>query len=158
MVRLNKMRLDKIISNFNECLEDIDLSLSNLSDNDLLSRYGMDRILKNSIRHGVDSIFTNTEDYLGSILKKVGIGVSDKSLRDCITIAKNKNLIEPNFADCIISNIKIRNTFSHRYNQPSTETLIEFYTTNREVFLSQIEFMKKLIKESSEVDELDLFR
>lgn len=157
MVKLNKMRLNNIIANFNDCIEDIDFSISCLSNKEMISNKNMERLVKNSIRDGISSIFINTEDYLGSVLKKIGVGVSDKNLRDCITLTKNKNLIEPGFADCIISNIEIRDSFFHTYNQPSTEILIELYKNNREILLSQIAFMKNLSEKSSEVKQLDLF-
>lgn len=147
MVKLNRMRLNDIIANFNDCVRDIDFSISCLDDDKLIANENMERLVKNSIRNGIFSIFTNTEDYLGSVLKKVGIGVTNRSLKECLLSAKQERLITPEFADCVLKNVNMRNTFSHRYNQPSTETLIEFYQDNREIFLSQIEFMKKLVSQ-----------
>lgn len=151
MVRINNMRLNNIISNFSECLMDADYSLMRLEKSeDKMER----RAFSNSLKQGVISIFTNCEDYLGMCLKKVGIGVTDKSFRDCLEYAISFNLIDKDFANCLSNNMKIRNFMSHRYDQPSLEEIIKFYKVNRDAFNSQIEFMENLSKSELTKNEI----
>lgn len=151
MVRINNMRLNNIISNFSECLMDTDYSLMRLEKSeDRMER----RVFSNSIKQGVISIFTNCEDYLGMCLKKVGIGVTDKSFKDCLEYAVSFNLIDKDFANCLSNNMKIRNFMAHRYNQPSIEEIIEFYKVNRDAFTSQIKFMENLSKSALAKDDI----
>ena len=76
MVKVNKMKLEELIVNFRECLEDLEFAIENL-DSALDEKWK--RLIRNSIRNGVASIFTNAEDYLGMVLKKLGVGVTDKT-------------------------------------------------------------------------------
>ena len=117
IVKINNMRLNDLIYNLEECLEDINFAIEKLEATD--ENVMMLRMINNSIRCGIASIFTNCEDYLGMILKKNGVGVTDKSLRDCLRISIEQELIESNFGNCIIKAIKMRNSFSHRYNAVS---------------------------------------
>lgn len=141
MVKINNMRLMNIISNFSECLIDTDYSLMRLEGTSDKMEY---RAFSNSVRQGVISIFTNCEDYLGMCLKKVGIGVSDKSFRDCLDYAVRFNLIDKDFSICLSNNIRIRNCIAHKYNQLSIDEIINFYKNNRKVFDNQIKFMELL--------------
>lgn len=153
IVKINNMRLNDLIYNLEECLEDINFAIEKLEATD--ENVMMLRMINNSIRCGIASIFTNCEDYLGMILKKNGVGVTDKSLRDCLRISIEQELIESNFGNCIIKAIKMRNSFSHRYNVPTTEELINFYTENKENFYKQLEFMKSL--SSTNISYCDVF-
>lgn len=146
MVKINVTRLNEIANNFNTCFEDINLSISYLNDTKLASNINMKRLINNSIRNCISSIFINTEEYLASILNKSDVLVSNEEFKECLLSAKQENLIASEFADCILENIAIRDMLFCGYNQPSTEYLIEFYQDNREILLSQIEFIKNLVK------------
>ena len=143
MVKVNKMKLEKLIVNFRECLEDLEFAIENL-DSALDEKW--ERLIRNSIRNGVASIFTNAEDYLGMVLKKLGVGVTDKTFRDCLKIAEDNDLIDKNYSRCISKSVNIRNSFSHKYNVPSTEVLIQFFLDNKNVFYKHLEFMIDLDK------------
>lgn len=149
MVKVNKMRLEELIVNFRKCLEDLEFAIENL-DSALDEKW--ERLIKNSIRNGVASIFTNAEDYLGMVLKKLGVGVTDKTFRDCLKLAEDNDLIDKNYSRCISKSVNIRNSFSHKYNVPSTEVLIQFFLDNKNVFYKHLEFMIDLDK--STPDEL----
>lgn len=149
MVKVNKMKLEELIVNFRECLEDLEFAIENL-DSALDEKW--ERLIRNSIRNGVASIFTNAEDYLGMVLKKLGVGVTDKTFRDCLKIAEDNDLIDKNYSRCISKSVNIRNSFSHKYNVPSTEVLIQFFLDNKNVFYKHLEFMIDLDK--STPDEL----
>lgn len=143
MVKVNKMKLEELIVNFRECLEDLEFAIENL-DSALDEKW--ERLIRNSIRNGVASIFTNAEDYLGMVLKKLGVGVTDKTFRDCLKIAEDNDLIDKNYSRCISKSVNIRNSFSHKYNVPSTEVLIQFFLDNKNVFYKHLEFMIDLDK------------
>ena len=143
MVKVNKMKLEELIVNFRECLEDLEFAIENL-DRALDEKW--ERLIRNSIRNGVASIFTNAEDYLGMVLKKLGVGVTDKTFRDCLKIAEDNDLIDKNYSRCISKSVNIRNSFSHKYNVPSTEVLIQFFLDNKNVFYKHLEFMIDLDK------------
>ena len=143
MIKVNKMRLEELIVNFRECLEDLEFAIENL-DSALDEKW--ERLIRNSIRNGVALIFTNAEDYLGMVLKKLGVGVTDKTFRDCLKIAEDNDLIDKNYSRCISKSVNIRNSFSHKYNVPSTEVLIQFFLDNKNVFYKHLEFMIDLAK------------
>lgn len=156
MVKVNKMRLEELIVNFRECLEDLEFAIENL-DSALDEKWK--RLIRNSIRNGVASIFTNAEDYLGMVLKKLGVGVTDKTFRDCLKIAEDNDLIDKNYSRCISKSVNIRNSFSHKYNVPSTEVLIQFFLDNKNVFYKHLEFMIDLDKSTpNELGRSSIFK
>lgn len=146
MIKLDTVRLNEIENNFNDCIRDIDFSISCINDNKLISNTNMERLVKNSIRSGIASIFINTEEYLVSILNRSDILISNETFKDCLLGVRQDKLIKSEFVDCILENIDIRNMLTYGYNKPSTEYLIKFYQDNREIILSQIEFVKNLVK------------
>lgn len=143
MVKVNKMKLEELIVNFRECLEDLEFAIENL-DSALDDKW--ERLIRNSIRNGVALIFTNAEDYLGMVLKKLGVGVTDKTFRDCLKIAEDNDLIDKNYSRCLSKSVSIRNSFSHKYNVPNTEVLAQFFLDNKNVFYKHLEFMIDLDK------------
>ena len=156
MVKVNKMKLEELIVNFRECLEDLEFAIENL-DSALDEKWK--RLIRNSIRNGVASIFTNAEDYLGMVLKKLGVGVTDKTFRDCLKIAEDNDLIDKNYSRCISKSVNIRNSFSHKYNVPSTEVLIQFFLDNKNVFYKHLEFMIDLDKSTpNELSRSSVFK
>lgn len=156
MVKVNKMRLEELIVNFRECLGDLEFAIENL-DNALDDKW--ERLIRNSIRNGVASIFTNAEDYLGMVLKKLGVGVTDKTFRDCLKIAEDNDLIDKDYSRCIAKSVNIRNSFSHKYNVPSTEVLIQFFLDNKNVFYKHLEFMIDLDKSTpNEIGRSSVFK
>lgn len=76
--------------------------------------------------------------------QKVGIGITDKSFKDCLEYAVSFNLIDKDFANCLSNNMKMRNSFSHKYNVPTTEELVSFYKGNRLKFDKHLAFMKSM--------------
>lgn len=146
MVRINGMRLEELIENFEECLKNLEDALFFLNSTNDSRIYNL---AIGSFRYGITSIFTNTEDYLGMVLKKVGVGVSDKTFRQSLKLALDNGLIDEDFANCISKSINIRNSFSHGYNVPTTEDLINFYTSSKNVFHNQLKFMKNLSNKES---------
>lgn len=150
MVKVNKMKLEGLIVNFRECLEDLEFAIENL-DSALDEKW--ERLIRNSIRNGVALIFTNAEDYLGMVLKKLGVGVTDKTFRDCLKLAEDNDLIDKDYSRCLSKSVNLRNSFSHKYNVPSVEVFVKFFLDNKNVFYKHLEFMIDLAK--SIPNELD---
>ena len=156
MVKVNKMKLEELIVNFRECLEDLEFAIENL-DSALDDKW--ERLIRNSIRNGVALIFTNAEDYLGMVLKKLGVGVTDKTFRDCLKIAEDNDLIDKDYSRCISKSVNIRNSFSHKYNVPSKEVFIQFFLDNKNVFYKHLEFMIDLYKSTpNEIGRSSVFK
>lgn len=156
MVKLNYMRLADVLSNTKKNLRILDRSIEeyNKCNNELKDVY------EQALRSCIFEIFKNAEDYLGMVLKKLGVGVTDKTFKDCINLAKDNKLINSEYADCIYRNIKIGNSYAHKYNVPSTAEIIKFYNSNKDCINKQITFMEDILKEhnrNSKIEELGLF-
>lgn len=142
-IKLNKFRLDCIINNFIENLEDMEYAIGkyNSVDSDNLLEV---RHISKSIRCSSVSFYKITEDYLGMCLKRVGVGVSDMNFKDCVNLAYSKGLITEDIRNYLITNVRIRNIDSHTYNQPSIEELINIFNKNKPILYSYLEFLKNL--------------
>lgn len=154
VVTLNNRKLKVILENTEQVIVDLKFDLEQYDN--LQGR--QKEMCSRAIRNDIADIFKNLEDYLALVLKKVGICVSDKSFKECINVALEKDLLHEEFGKYIIDKIKIRNFFSHRYNYPKTEELIKLYKDHEELFEGHINFMKELsnrIKDSS--TETDIF-
>ncbi|MGL4950160.1 MAG: hypothetical protein ACRC5M_07230 [Anaeroplasmataceae bacterium] len=156
MVRVNNDRLDSIVSDTLECYSELDYFITRRS-----YFIGKDSIIIDSaIREGVSNVFKCLESYIAFILKKSGIGISNKSFEICIQLCIDSNLIDIDFANYMKSHIKIRNFFSHRYKYPKTDLLLSFYEDNKNLFKCHVAFMIKLSKnyKSDNYEDLHSFR
>ncbi|RXI50388.1 hypothetical protein DP124_08535 [Clostridium tetani] len=140
MVRLNNRKLKVILENTEQVINDLDFDLEQYEELDGRKK----EMCARAIRNDIADIFKNLEDYLALVLKKIGVCVNDKSFKDCINLALNKQLLHDEFGKYIIDKIKIRNFFSHRYNYPKTEELIKIYKGHEDLFKGHISFMKEL--------------
>lgn len=144
MIKVNSTRLQSIIDDYKECLEEIiedyDICIS-LNEDDKYYRQ-----LMNSFRDDIKNIYTILEDYLAYSLKTVGVGVSDRVLQECIEIAIKLNLIEKDFGEFYSNTVRIRNTFSHQYKKPNTKSLLKLFKENRELFIGFSDFLDKQIE------------
>lgn len=161
MVRLNNMRFENIINSFTENLEDIEVAINwytnySSNDNKVIAK---ERLLKKSIRESIASIYKITEDYIGMILKKVGLGVTDKSFKDCVNIVTEKGFFTEEYKLFLFKNLKVRNINAHQYNCPSTEDLIKLYNDNKEILYNVLYFMKSLLNKQgkSKINNLTNF-
>lgn len=161
MVRLNNMRFENIINSFTENLEDIEVAINwytnySSNDNKVIAK---ERLLKKSIRESIASIYKITEDYIGMILKKVGLGVTDKSFKDCVNIVTEKGFFTEEYKLFLFKNLKVRNINAHQYSCPSTEDLIKLYNDNKEILYNFLYFMKSLLNKQgkSKINNLTSF-
>ena len=152
-IRINKIRLDSVINNFIENLEDLEYSIKKYNnydgDDDLEIRLFSKAIRSNSL-----SIYKVTEDYLGMALKKVGIGVSDMTFKSCVNLAHKNKLLPSDVKEYLINNVSVRNLDAHSYNQPSIEELINMFNDNRELLYSYLEFLKDLSRNGFDKESL----
>lgn len=154
-IKFNKYRLNEVINNFIENLEDLEYSISKYDKIDKNDEMEL-RLVSKSIRASSLSIYKVSEDYLGMSLKKVGIGVSDMAFKSCVNLAFSKGLLTKEIKDYLIENVDIRNIDAHTYNQPSIEDLISMFIANRDLLYRYLEFLKGLYK--SGFEKKDLFK
>ena len=143
MVKINKMRLDSIINNFLENIEDLEYAIGkyyNVNREDEMEV----RHISKSIRVSFCYIYKMIEDYLGMALKKVGVGINDMTFKNCVNLAYSKNLLTEEIKDYLINNANIINIDSNTYNQPSTEELIDMFNKNKDLLYRYLEFLKSL--------------
>lgn len=154
---MNSTRLQSIVDDYKECLqetiEDYDICL-NLEEGDKYYRQ-----LRSAFRDDIKNIYTVLEDYLAYSLKTVGVGVSDRVLKDCIEIAVKLNVLDKEFGEFYSKTIGIRNTFSHQYKKPTTKILMKFFKDNKEHFMNFESFIDKRLEETLQgnKDKKDIF-
>lgn len=142
-IKFNKIRLDAVINNFLENIEDLEYSIMKYNAATIEDEMDI-RLFSKAIRANSSSIFKLTEDYLGMALKKVGVGVSDMTFKSCVNLAYKNKLLPEDIKDYLINNVSIRNIDAHSYNQPSVEDLISMFNDNRELLYNYLEFLKDL--------------
>lgn len=154
-IKFNKIRLNEVINNFIENLEDLEYSIEKYNKIDKEDEMEL-RLVSKSIRASSCSIYKISEDYLGMALKKVGIGVSDMTFKSCVNLAFTRELLPEEVKEFLIKNVNVRNIDAHTYNQPSIEELICIFEDNRELLYGYLEFLKSLYKNG--FDKKDLFK
>lgn len=152
LIKINSTRLEDIIENTSLCLNELKRDIGIFKTIDETNKFY--RITEKAIRQDIADLFKNIEDYLAFTLKTVGVGISKKSLREALDSAKEKKLMSEEFAEFIKNSMKIRNYFSHRYNYPTTEYLIEFYIENETVFDRYLEFINERLENTKSENNL----
>lgn len=146
MIKINSTRLQSIVDDYKECLqetiEDYDICI-NLTESDKYYRQ-----LRSAFRDDIKNLYTILEDYLAYSLKTVGVGVSDRVLKDCIDIAVKLSVLDEDFGEFYSSSVGIRNTFSHQYKKPTTKMLLKFFKDNKEKFMDFEKFIDKKLEKS----------
>lgn len=158
MVRLNNMRLERIIFNMEDNLRILDHTLKRITE----FSDEMDVMMaKSSFRNGIVSIFTCAEDYLGMALKKVGTGIGERTFRECVNRCYGENLLPDYYKDFLLKNVKVRNASTHSYDVPSTEDLIEIYRDNRLLLFNFLDYLRSLNKDirfKNSIKDSNLFK
>lgn len=154
-IKFNKIRLNEVINDFIENLEDLEYSIKKYSNIDKEDEMEL-RLVSKSIIVSSCSIYKISEYYLGMTLKKVGIGVSDMTFKSCTNLAFSRGLLPQEVKEFLIKNVNVRNIDAHTYNQPSIEELIFMFNENRELLYRYLEFLKDLYKNG--FDKKDLFK
>lgn len=154
MIRVNSMRLQNIVNNYMEILNDLDEDsnlYSVMNENDKYYKQ-----VSNSFRNNMKEMYTIFEDYIAFSLSAVGIAVTDNRLRDYIFNAYKLNIIPEDFYEFYNKTLNIRNTFAHQYKKPTTKELVRLYKDNREILKGFEKFMNNRLNEHIENNRKDL--
>lgn len=154
MIRINSMRLQNIVNNYIETLNDLEEDSSlyeTLNENDKYYKQ-----VANSFRNNMKEMYTIFEDYLAFSLSSVGVAVTDNKLREYISNAYKLNIISEEFYDFYYKTLNIRNTFAHQYKKPTTKELVKLYKNNKNVLENFKMFIEKRLKENIKNNRKDL--
>lgn len=125
---MNKERLEKIIEDLRECLNDIDECIQVL-DNE--SNSLIIKLAKSSLRQLFVSFHTILEDLCSILLKEIGKFKIGITLSESLKILKEEQIIDENTFIFLEKSRLIRNRISHRYKEPKHEELFLHVKENR---------------------------
>ena len=146
MIRINSMRLQNIVNNYIEILNDLEEDSSlyeTLNENDKYYKQ-----VSNSFKNNMKEMYTIFEDYLAFSLSSVGVAVTDNKLREYILNAYKLNIISEEFYDFYNKTLNIRNTFANQYKKTTTKELIKLYKNNIEILQNFKVFIENRLKEN----------
>ena len=173
MVRANNKRLEQILNDLTEVVSDLNIGLG-VSENVILSPSNKlktlteaeqldyitkvsDRI-KRAFRGDILNLFNSVEEYLAFSLKTSGFTVNNKTIRECLSRALIANGVSAEFIASHQSSLVYRNSMAHRYNEPTTEELIEWWKINNKCYMDLILFIKAKYKnELSNANDMNCF-
>lgn len=154
MMRINSMRLQSIVNNYIEVLDDLEEDSSlyiNMDENDKYYKQ-----VGNSFRNNMKEMYTIFEDYIAFSLSVVGVAVTENRLREYILNAYNLKIIPENLYNYYDKTLNIRNTFSHQYKKPTTKQLVKLYLDNKDILEEFREYMKDRLAEYIKNNRKDL--
>lgn len=145
MMRINSMRLQSIVNNYIEVLDDLEEDSSLYINMDESDKYY--KQVSNSFRNNMKEMYTIFEDYIAFSLSVVGVAVTENRLREYILNAYNLKIIPENLYNYYDKTLNIRNTFSHQYKKPTTKQLVKLYLDNKDILEEFREYMKARLAE-----------
>lgn len=154
MMRINSMRLQSIVNNYIEVLDDLEEDSSLYINMDESDKYY--KQVSNSFRNNMKEMYTIFEDYIAFSLSVVGVAVTENRLREYILKAYNLKVIPENLYNYYDKTLNIRNTFSHQYKKPTTKQLVKLYLDNKDTLEEFREYMKDRLAEYIKNNRKDL--
>lgn len=154
MMRINSMRLQSIVNNYIEVLDDLEEDSSLYINMDESDKYY--KQVSNSFRNNMKEMYTIFEDYIAFSLSVVGVAVTENRLREYILNAYNLKIIPENLYNYYDKTLNIRNTFSHQYKKPTTKQLVKLYLDNKDILEEFREYMKARLAEHIKNNRKDL--
>lgn len=154
MMRINSMRLQSIVNNYIEVLDDLEEDSSLYINMDESDKYY--KQVSNSFRNNMKQMYTIFEDYIAFSLSVVGVAVTENRLREYILNAYNLKIIPENLYNYYDKTLNIRNTFSHQYKKPTTKQLVKLYLDNKDILEEFREYMKARLAEHIKNNRKDL--
>ena len=154
MIRINSMRFQSIVNNYNEILNDLDEDYSlfiSMNENDKFFKQ-----VSNSFRNNIKEMYTIFEDYIAFSLSTVGVAVTENKLRRYIEDASRLKLIPEDFRDFYLNTLDVRNSFSHQYKKLNTKKLIKMYRDNRNLLYALKKFMESRVEQLIRNNRIDL--
>lgn len=161
MVRANNKRLNQIVANLVEVISNLNTNLTILENIEIIPSANIRDLpeerqqeyvkmainkLNDSFRGYILNLFSSVEEYLAFSLKTSGFSVNNKTIRECLSRALLADAISSEFSKAHKSSIAYRNNMAHRYNEPTTEELIEWWKVNKQYYIDFIEFIKDKYK------------
>ena len=154
MIKVNSMRLQNIVSNFVEIINDLEED-SNLC-NSLKEGDKYYKQVSNSFRNNMKEMYNVFEDYIAFSLSSVGVSVTENRLRDYILNAYKLKVIPEDFYEFYSKTLNIRNTFAHQYKKPTTKELVKLYKDNKVILENFKVFLEKRLKDNIKNNRKDL--
>ncbi|SFB18363.1 HepT-like ribonuclease domain-containing protein [Clostridium frigidicarnis] len=134
MKKINLTRLDTTINKAEKCVSELDLFYKEIISN----KYDNNEIIKRSMDLSFRSLFNSfqslVEDYVSIVLRTLSVDVSKLYFRKCLEICVDNNFLSKEFMEKFKPSVKLRNDIAHGYDIPTTETLIDFYKENGEMY------------------------
>lgn len=152
MMKINSVRFNTVINNFKECIENIEKDLTDYNnlDEEIIKRFpDIERLIETALRADIIDIFKIIEDYIALSLKVYGVGISNKTINEALDKCLEEKLINNEFRLMMRKNKSIRDSYSHKYNYPRTEDLINFYVSNKKIFEEHLNLMVEVMKKSN---------
>lgn len=154
MKRVNIVRLNVTITKCENCIKE----LGEFYNEIISQKYEDNRIIKRSMELSFRSLFNSfqsiVEDYVAIVLKTLSIDVSKLYFRQCLDLCVENQFISKEFLDGFKPSIKLRNDIAHGYDIPSTEVLVEYYASNKNIYE---EFLKNMNDFKATLSDGDIF-
>lgn len=154
MKKINITRLNTTISKSEKCLSELDEFFNEL----ISDKYNDNAIVKRSMELSFRSLFTSfqslVEDYVAIVLRTLSIDVSRMYFRQCLDLCVENNFLSNKFVEGFKLSIKLRNDIAHGYDVPSTQTLVNYYKNNKDIYE---EFIKNINDFKETLKDEDLF-
>ncbi|MBU3129435.1 hypothetical protein [Clostridium tagluense] len=154
MKKINLTRLSTTISKAEKCVYELDLFYKEIISN----KYDDNEIIRRSMELSFRSLFNSfqslVEDYVTIVLRTLSVDVSKLYFRQCLEVCIDNNFLSKEFMEKFKMSVKLRNDIAHGYDIPTTDTLIDFYRENREVY---DRFILDINKFKNNLDQKDLF-
>lgn len=153
MVRPNNKRLEIILSNCTESVKKLEIARIKLSERKTdstrtdITKEHLEAILElidtyqDVFRANAVNLFTSIEEYIAMSLRQSHISVSSKSVADCLKSCKENNYISEEFCTMHLKSLRYRNNIVHRYNEPTSKELQEWWELNRKYYLDFLDFI-----------------
>lgn len=154
MKKINLVRLSTTIKDIEKCSDELELFYKEI----ISGKYKDNEIVRRSMELSFRSLFNSfqslVEDYISVVLKTLSLDVSKLYFRQCLEACVENDFLSKEFIDKFKPSIKLRNNIAHGYNVPTTETLIEFYKENIDMYNI---FILDINKFKDSLDNQELF-
>lgn len=154
MKKINIARLSTTITKTEKCVFELDEFYNEI----ISGKYEDNKIIKRSMELSFRSLFNSfqslVEDYIAIVLRTISIDVSKMYFRQCLDLCVENDFLTHEFVEGFKPSIKLRNDIDHGYDAPSTETLIEYYKDNKEIYK---DFINKINDFKESLNENDMF-
>lgn len=154
MKKVNIARLNITITKSEKCV----IELKEFYGEVISNKYDDNPIIKRSMELSFRSLFNSfqslVEDYVSIVLRTLSVDVSRLYFRQCLDLCEENNFLSKEFVEKFKLSIKLRNDIAHGYDIPTTEMLVQYYSSNEDVYE---QFLSDVNKFKNSLSEGDLF-